>query len=616
MTQKLKLGWGARRWCLLLGTALALSCSQLNLDDPPDAIAGASPRSDAAAGAIDAPIGAQGPGDGPSRPASLTTDGSPGGGGSPNDPSNCGPSARDCTRLANVRGGAPVQCQDGHCVVPTTSCAEGYGHCTLNVDDGCETNLTRAETCGACGTACSGTAGLCANVNGRFQCTNSCGAVTPEMCGTSCTNLQTDVQNCGRCGQACNLPNAQARCVAGSCAVASCNPGFDDCNANPADGCEANLSQPQTCGSCTVSCSGTTMLCANMNGRFQCGNSCAGATPDNCGTRCANLQTDAQNCGTCGHVCSLPNAQARCTAGSCAIASCNPGFDDCNANPADGCEASLSRPQTCGSCAVTCTGTTALCANMGGRFACANSCPVATPDNCVTRCANLQTDVQNCGRCNSPCNLTNAVASCAAGNCAVLSCRAGFGNCNGNPIDGCEFPLLPNDRNNCGGCGIACPADSVCTNGRCVPNCGMNGQACCGSTPRCAASLVCRGGSCVPCGGQGQPCCETNSCGPNRICYGAGGATLLDGNPQHAADGVCYTCGIENAYCCHGAVCNGFTCFVGPVRRPGDATPLVPAGQAYCHACSSGQGRVGEPCCSGFACQDLLACSAGTCAQP
>jgi hypothetical protein len=142
----------------------------------------------------------------------------------------------------------------------------------------------------------------------------------------------------------------------------------------------------------------------------------------------------------------------------------------------------------------------------------------------------------------------------------------------------------------------------------------MSGQACCSTSPRCGANLVCRNGSCVSCGGLTQPCCETNACGPNRICYGAGGATLLDRNPQHAADGVCYTCGIENGYCCRDNVCNGFTCFVGPVRRPGDPIPLVPAGQTTCYSCSSGQGRVGEPCCSGFACQDLLSCSAGTCA--
>jgi hypothetical protein len=476
MTQESKLSFFARRWsCVLPCAALTLSCSQFNRDVPPDAIAGTGQRSDAA-GAADAPLGSQG------------TAGGPGGGGGPlNDVANCGLSARDCTRLANVRAGASVQCQDGHCVVPTTACVEGYGHCTLNPDDGCETNLTRAENCGACGVACSGTASLCASVNGRSQCTSTCGTVTPDMCGASCTNLQTNPENCGTCGQSCSFPNTQAKCVAGHCAVATCNTGFADCNGNPGDGCEASLSRAETCGSCTVSCSGTAALCANMGGRFQCTSSCAPATPDNCGTVCTNLQTDADNCGKCGHLCSLPNAQARCVAGSCAVASCNPGFGDCNSTPADGCEASLSRAETCGSCTVSCSGTTMLCANMSGRFQCGNSCAGATPNNCGARCANLQTDAQNCGTCGHACSLPNAQARCVAGSCAVATCNPGFGDCNSNPADGCEASL--SQPQTCGSCTVSCSGTTAqCAN--------MSGRfqcasSCAGATPdncqtRCA----------------------------------------------------------------------------------------------------------------------------------
>jgi hypothetical protein len=39
--------------------------------------------------------------------------------------------------------------------------------------------------------------------------------------------------------------------------------------------------------------------------------------------------------------CSLPHAVATCSAGGCAIASCQGGFGDCNTSPADGCEAPL-----------------------------------------------------------------------------------------------------------------------------------------------------------------------------------------------------------------------------------------------------------------------------------
>jgi hypothetical protein len=580
MISGLKRGLFAGRWSgLLIGAAIALSCSKLNVDVPPDAVAGAGQGS----GAVDARV------DAPSGPGSATSaDGPLGSSGALNDPSNCGRSAHDCTRLANVRAGAPVQCQGGQCVVPTTSCVEGYGHCSPNPDDGCETNLTRAETCGACGVACSGAAALCANVSGRFQCTNSCGAVTPDMCGTNCTNLQTDAENCGRCGNSCNFPNAQAKCVAGSCAVASCIPGFADCNSDLADGCEASLSRAETCGSCTVSCTGTTMLCANMGGRLQCGNSCAEATPDNCGTRCANLQTDAQNCGTCGHVCSLPNAQARCVAGSCAVASCNAGFDDCNSSAADGCEASLSRPQTCGSCTVSCTGTNALCANMSGRFQCANSCAGATPDNCGARCANLQTDPQNCGTCGRVCSLPNAQAACLAGGCIVRSCNAGFGNCNNVDSDGCEVNVRGNDNNHCGSCN-ACMQDQACQAGVCVTVCGTAAKPCCENV-RCNTGLLCVGLTCTPCGTLSQPCCQHNTCQSGFVCSNASG-NIFDNTDPQVPDAYCHVCGAPPNICCPGFACSspfkciesaGFYC-LNSCGAPGESCcVLSPTGQQYC----------------------------------
>jgi hypothetical protein len=59
---------------------------------------------------------------------------------------------------------------------------------------------------------------------------------------------------------------------------------------------------------------------------------------------------------------------------------------------------------------------------------------------------------------------------CAGGACTVTACVGGFGNCDGNPANGCEANLT-SDPSNCGGCGRvpaeACNlADDNC-NGRC-----------------------------------------------------------------------------------------------------------------------------------------------------
>lgn len=114
--------------------------------------------------------------------------------------------------------------------------------------------------------------------------------------------------NAASCG-VCNLPNATSTCVGGNCQITSCNPGFADCNNTAGDGCETNLN------------------------------------------------TSVNNCNGCGFVCSFPNATASCVGGSCAIASCNAGFANCNNVLADGCETNLNTSSTnCGQCGFSCPG--------------------------------------------------------------------------------------------------------------------------------------------------------------------------------------------------------------------------------------------------------------------
>jgi hypothetical protein len=57
-------------------------------------------------------------------------------------------------------------------------------------------------------------------------------------CGGACVDTMSSSLHCGACGRACSLTNAIPECRAGSCAVASCNAGFADCDMNPTNGCE------------------------------------------------------------------------------------------------------------------------------------------------------------------------------------------------------------------------------------------------------------------------------------------------------------------------------------------------------------------------------------------
>jgi len=54
-----------------------------------------------------------------------------------------------------------------------------------------------------------------------------------------CETSLTTATNCGACGTACSLPNAASSCASGTCSLVSCNGGFFNCDSNSGNGCEA-----------------------------------------------------------------------------------------------------------------------------------------------------------------------------------------------------------------------------------------------------------------------------------------------------------------------------------------------------------------------------------------
>jgi len=86
-----------------------------------------------------------------------------------------------------------------------------------------------------------------------------------------------------------------------------------------------------------------------------------------CGSVCANLSSDAQNCGRCGQACATGNS---CVQGQCAKV-CASGTTDCGGS---GCVDLNSDAANCGSCGRVCNATLKqTCVNRVCR------CPVAGP---------------------------------------------------------------------------------------------------------------------------------------------------------------------------------------------------------------------------------------------
>lgn len=235
-------------------------------------------------------------------------------------------------------------------------------------------------------------------------------AVSNTLCNNKCVAQDDPSFGCGNptCTP-CNINHAMAACNAGACVVKKCAAGFADCNGDPADGCEADLSDVAHCGACNVACSGSSGVCSRGGG---CSSSCPSSQPTQCGSTCTDTRSDPSRCGSCGNACPTPsNGTATCSGGRCGAA-CSKGFHSC-----------------------------------GG--ACVSVASVAT-----------------CGPSCSPCpTAANAVPTCDGVGCG-FNCTTGFADCDKVAANGCEVSLLTSAAS-CGVCGKVCAAPLTCVAGAC-----------------------------------------------------------------------------------------------------------------------------------------------------
>ncbi len=243
-------------------------------------------------------------------------------------------------------------------VLPDACVPNGAEICD-GIDNNCDGQIDELPIAGL-GVDCSNDLGICqtgitACQNGAVVCDggtlpaaeqcdnldNDCDGNTDEnnpsgaqICGSNIGECQTGVTQCQAGG---NLV-----CVGQVTAAAEQCDGLDnDCDGNFDEG----LASGGSCGlTNTGECSLGTLQC--VGGANQCVGSvnpttelCDGLDHD-CDGNALNgfsLTTDARNCGSCGNVCSAPNATMSCNGGSCAIAVCDPGYWNTDNSLATGC---------------------------------------------------------------------------------------------------------------------------------------------------------------------------------------------------------------------------------------------------------------------------------------
>ena len=332
-----------------------------------------------------------------------------------------------------------------------------------------------------------------------------CEGETPDLCGDFCVNLQTNVYNCGTCGNACTAGDV---CISGYC---RCPYSFMKCDIGGESKCVDTQQDSENCNGCGLTCSDG-QRCIQGS----CVQTCGSNEPTNCSGMCVDLQTDVDNCGSCGNAC---RAEQICTNGIC---ECPIPLGSCGGKCVD-----FQRDRDhCGQCGRDCKDGQ-ICTS--GH--CITSCPGGTPTNCFGKCYDTQTDVHHCGACGNTCPEGEV---CNGGNCV---CPSSLNHCGGKCVD------LQRDRDHCGNCGGACPDGKICTSGRCLTSCPS------GTPTNCFGACYDTQTDVHHCGACGNACPEGEVCTAG-VCECASGLV-------RASDDRCVDLQEDDQNCgCLGNICN------------------------------------------------------------
>ncbi|MBO4351281.1 MAG: hypothetical protein J6A01_10095 [Proteobacteria bacterium] len=209
----------------------------------------------------------------------------------------------DCSTLDHVASSA---CQNNACVIVT--CESGYSNCDNDSSNGCEK------------------LGVCPGGYSGESCSQDCSAL-PNVASGSCNN--------------------------GSCIIQGCMPGYSNCDALWNNGCEKE-------GECNPTPS----------------------DPNVCTPECSSLP----------HV-----GETSCNNNSCTIQSCQTGYNNCDADPSNGCEVE-------GSCS-------------GPDTVCKMTFKYTNADTCLATCADMDYNTFLIGSMNEWKEADPQMAMAAGANC-------------------------------------------------------------------------------------------------------------------------------------------------------------------------------------------------------
>lgn len=377
-----------------------------------------------------------------------------------------------------------VACLPTNDMCPATTYCQKDANSTYQCAPGCKTTADCTQTSdgggalACCGNKCVDTT---SNAQSCGTCGHSCstdGGGTGSCCSSVCVDTSSNANNCSACGKKCTASHAvNATCAMATCGFDTCYPGYGDCDSDKTNGCETPTSaDPQRCGGCTSVCSSNHVPTPSCNASL-CDGTCAAGYADCNANKLTDgceigTQSDAQNCGGCGAICSNSHIMTPvCTVGACTGA-CDSGYADCNSDKrVDGCEvATAADPTNCGGCSVVCSRANIATPTCGAGV-CNGACNAGWGDCNANKqtdgCERPLTTLTDCGGCGTPCAPANASgATCATIACDYGLCNAGFLDCDSNRANGCEVNKNT-DNSHCGNCATVCTGGQTCSGGVC-----------------------------------------------------------------------------------------------------------------------------------------------------
>lgn len=415
------------------------------------------------------------------------------------------------------------------------------------------------------------------------------------VCNSSCVDVLTSSEHCGRCNSPCD-----GICVSGECLKTNCDATQTRCEVMDDNAKRIVCIDPKSKDSCGATCDnlkgtkcGEDFVCANGNCICDLGLAL-------CEGHCIDPQTDNNYCGAgadCesmrGQKCDINNGVS-CKNGVCACAEnmvlCNgtcidPNTDNQFCGAKDGCDTDETRGQTC---------------DTENSIACRDGVCQCPEDSvyCGGKCIDPKTDNEYCGA-SADCLNENRGTVCNEGE---MTCQNGRCVCNDSALTNCNGHCINAQVNGqfCGG-KLDCEGDnagSLCAR--------QNGYDCIEGKCRCPENTVECNGKCI------DPMTDNTYCGAKNGCIGF--ENCLQSNSKKCINGSC-----ANAYISDGQYCamNAFYLNNECVCKPGTArcngSTCVENDNEHCGAtgnCSTGYDMQNY---QGIKCADNQICLNGVC---